>query len=192
MVWQFWQAKILYSVKLTDNDDKKGRDMSDSVKLIHDYVSAEGFAEIERWVAKYPPEKKQSAVMRALMVVQEEQGYLTDAAMDAVAQYLEMPPIAVYQVASFYTMYEKKPVGRHCVNVCTNISCKLKQSDKIVQALQDKMGIELGQTTPDGRFTLRSVECLGACVNAPMMQIDKNYHEHLTPEVLDEILAQYE
>ncbi len=166
--------------------------MSDSQKLIHQYVSAAGLTEIDRWIAKYPATEKKSAVMRALMVVQEEQGYLTEDAMQAVAEYLEMPAIAVYQVASFYTMYEKKPVGRHVVSVCTNISCKLRQSDKIVKALEEKMGVALGETTEDGRFTLRAVECLGACVNAPMMQIDKAYHEHLTPEQLDEILAQYE
>jgi NADH-quinone oxidoreductase subunit E len=165
--------------------------MTDSQKLIHQYVSAEGLAEIDRWIAKYPPEEKRSAVMRALMVVQEAHGYLSESMMQAVADYLDMPPIAVYQVASFYTMYEKEPVGRHVVNVCTNISCKLRQSDKIVQALEEKMGISLGETTTDGRFTLRGVECLGACVNAPMMQIDKTYHEHLTPQQLDEILAQY-
>lgn len=166
--------------------------MSDSQKLIHQYVSTAGLAEIDRWIAKYPATEKKSAVMRALMVVQEEQGYLTETAMQAVADYLEMPAIAVYQVASFYTMYEKKPVGRHVVNVCTNISCKLRHSDKIVDVLKEKMGVSLGETTEDGRFTLRAVECLGACVNAPMMQIDKTYHEHLTSEQLDEILAQYE
>ncbi len=166
--------------------------MSDSVKLIHQYVSAAGIAEIDHWIAKYPVTEKQSAVMRALMVVQEEHGYVTEVLMNVVADYLEMHPIAVYQVASFYTMYEKAPVGRHVVNVCTNISCKLRKSDAIVQALEEKMGISLGETTTDGRFTLRRVECLGACVNAPMMQINKTYHEHLSPEQLDEILAQYE
>lgn len=166
--------------------------MSDSQKLIHQYVSEAGLSEIDSWIAKYPPAEKRSAVMRALMVVQEEQGYLTEASMQAVAAYLDMPEIAVYQVASFYSMYEKSPVGRHLVNVCTNISCKLRRSDEIVRSLEEKMGISLGETTADGRFTLRGVECLGACVNAPMMQIDKTYHEHLTSEQLDEILAQYE
>jgi NADH-quinone oxidoreductase subunit E len=146
-------------------------------------------AEIDTWVAKYPPEWKRSAVMAALHLAQDQNGgWLTKELMDAVAAYLEMPPIAVYEVASFYSMYELKPVGRHKICVCTNVSCLVCGSDRIVDHLQKKLGIGFGQTTPDGKFTLKEVECLGACVGAPMLQIGKTYHEHLTPERIDEIL----
>ncbi|HHF7345751.1 TPA: NADH-quinone oxidoreductase subunit NuoE [Legionella feeleii] len=163
-----------------------------SAKLLRQFVSSTGMDEIDHWIAKYPADQRQSAVMRALMIVQEEQGSLTPELMDAVADYLEMPAIAVYEVASFYTMYELKPTGRHLVNVCTNISCKLCGSSKIVEHLQKKLGINLGETTADGRYTLRSVECLGACVNAPMMQVDKDYHENLTTDKIDKVLEQYQ
>lgn len=163
-----------------------------SAKLIREFVTEAGVHEIDKWVAKYPEDEKQSAVMAALMTVQEEQGYLTTTMMDAVAEYLGMPAIAVYEVASFYSMYEHKPIGKHLLNVCTNISCKLRNSAGIVGHLEKKLAIKLGETTKDGRFTLRSVECLGACVNAPMMQIDKDYHENLTAEKIDTILQQYD
>lgn len=169
-------------------------------KMIDEHQSAtlqqilnpERMKELDHWIAKYPINQRQSAVMRALMLVQETIGYLTSTAMDAVAAYLNMPPIAVYEVAAFYSMYEQKPVGQHCINVCTNISCKLRDSAIIVHHLEKKLHIKLGETTKDGRFTLRSVECLGACVNAPMMQINKDYHEHLTIEKVDAILEQYQ
>jgi NADH-quinone oxidoreductase subunit E len=112
--------------------------------------------------------------------------------MDAVADYLNMPRIAVYEVASFYSMYALEPVGKHLINVCTNISCKLKNSDAIVNYLEKKLDIKLGETTCDGRFTLRAVECLGACIGAPMMQVDKEYHEHLTSESIDSVLEKYQ
>jgi len=160
--------------------------------LIQKYVSAKGIQEINHWIAKYPAEQSQSAVMSALMVVQEEQGYLTPDMMGAVAEYLGMPAIAVYEVASFYSMYEHKPVARHLVNVCTNISCKLRNSDAVVSHLENKLAIKLGETTADGRFTLRAVECLGACVNAPMMQVNKEYHENLTAEKIDQLLEHYQ
>ncbi len=162
-----------------------------SAKLILQFVSAAGIKQIDHWIAKYPVDEKQSAVMSALMVVQEENGFLTSEAMDAVAEYLAMPAIAVYEVATFYGMYERKPIGRHLVNVCTNISCQLRDSAVIVSHLEKKLGIKLGGTTEDGCFTLRAVECLGACVNAPMMQVDKNYHENLTTDTIDAVLEQY-
>ena len=162
-----------------------------SAKLLQQYVSSNGIQEIDRWITKYPVDEKQSAVMSTLRIVQEEHGYLTPQLLDAVAEYLDMAPIAVYEVASFYTMYELKPIGRNQVNVCTNISCQLRGSAEIVSYLQSKLGIQLGETTDDGRFTLRSVECLGACVNAPMMQINKNYHENLTTENIDAVLEKY-
>lgn len=156
-------------------------------------LSEESCAAIDRWIAKYPPEQKQSAVMGALSVVQEANGgWLTTELMDAVADYLDMAPIAVYEVATFYSMYEHKPVGRHKICTCTNISCMLRGSDEIVEHLKQKLGIDFGETTPDNKFTLKEVECLGACAGAPMMQIGQNYHENLTPEKVDEILAKLE
>ena len=146
-------------------------------------------AEIDRWIAKYPEEWRQSAVMAALQIVQENNGgYLTQKLMDQVATYLDMPPIAVYEVATFYSMYELKPVGRHKVCVCTNVSCMINGSDKIVEHMEKKLGIKLGETTGDGKFTLKEVECLGACGGAPMFQIGTKYYENLTPELVDSIL----
>src|ERR1700721_765554 len=125
--------------------------MSDnSTKLLRQFISSARMDEIDHWVAKYPAEEKQSAVLAALMITQEEHGCLTPELMDAVAEYLEMPPIAVYEVASFYTMYEHKPIGRHLVNVCTNISCKLCGCAEVVEHLQKRLGIKLGETTADG------------------------------------------
>lgn len=146
-------------------------------------------AEIDRWVAKYPPEQKRSAVMAALRILQDQnKGYLTNDLMDAVAEYLQMPAIAVYEVATFYSMYELDEVGTHKICVCTNISCMLRGSDEIVEHLSKRLGIGLGETTTDGRFTLKEVECLGACVEAPMFQIADQYHGNLTPVTVDEIL----
>ncbi|MDR3442199.1 MAG: NADH-quinone oxidoreductase subunit NuoE [Legionella sp.] len=167
--------------------------MSDnSAKILHQLVSKERMQDIDHWIAKYPKDQRQSAVMSTLRIVQEEHNHLTTELMDAIATYLEMSPIAVYEVANFYTMYEHKPVGKHLVNVCTNISCMLRDSAAVVAHLEKKLGIKLGETTDDGRFTLRAVECLGACVKAPMMQVDKDYHENLTPESIDAVLSQYQ
>ncbi len=153
-------------------------------------LSEESRAAIDHWIAKYPPDQKQSAVMGALSVVQEANGgWLTTELMDAVADYLEMAPIAVYEVATFYSMYELKPVGQHKLCVCTNVSCMLRGSDDIVAHLKNKLGIGFGETTSDKKFTLKEVECLGACGGAPMMQIGRDYHENLTAENVDEILA---
>ncbi len=145
--------------------------------------------EIDVWIAKYPADKKQSAVMSALRIAQDQnRGFLTEDLMDAVAEYLDMRPIAVYEVATFYSMYELEPVGKHKICVCTNISCMLCGSDKIVDRLTSKLGIKLGETTTDGRFTLKEVECLGACVNAPMLQIGDTYYENLDEEKVDQVL----
>ena len=151
--------------------------------------SSELRAEIDKWIAKYPPEWRQSAVMAALMLVQEDNGgYLTTELMDKVAGYLDMAPIAVYEVASFYSMYERKPVGKHKVCVCTNVSCMISGSDRIVEYLEQKLGLKLGQSSADGKYTLKEVECLGACGGAPMFQIGNKYYENLTPELIDSIL----
>ncbi|MDC7219218.1 MAG: NADH-quinone oxidoreductase subunit NuoE [Spirochaetales bacterium] len=150
---------------------------------------AEIRAEIDTWVAKYPEGWQQSAVMAALRIVQDDNGgYLTEELMDKVAAYLDMPPIAVYEVATFYSMYEREKVGKHKVCVCTNVSCMINGSDKLVDHMEKKLGIKLGQTTEDGRFTLKEVECLGACGGAPMFQIGNKYYENLTPELVDSIL----
>jgi len=151
-------------------------------------LSADIRAGIDREIAKYPPDRKSSAVMAALRIAQEHHGWLTPARVEAVANYLDMPPIAAMEVATFYSMYDLKPVGRHKVCVCTNICCLLNGSERVVEHLEQKLGIKIGETTADGKITLKEVECLGACVNAPMMQIGRQYHENLTPEKIDQIL----
>jgi len=154
-----------------------------------DLISAESRTDIDRWIAKYPEDRKQSAVMAALRIVQDQNGgHLTNDLIEAVAEYLDMQAIAVYEVATFYSMYELKPVGKHKICVCTNISCMLCGSDAVLEHLYKKLGIKPGETTADGRYTLKEVECLGACVNAPMLQIGNQYHENLTPEKLDQII----
>jgi len=150
--------------------------------------------EIDRWIKIYPEDQKQSAVLAALREVQHEnQGYLTTELMDAVAEYLEMPLIAVYEVVAFYSMLETEKVGRHSISVCTNISCMLNGSDEIVQHIEKKLGIKTGDSTEDGRYYLKQEEeCLAACCAAPMMMVDHVYHENLTPEKVDEILENLE
>lgn len=160
--------------------------MSDS--KLH-LITDESKAEIDIHIAKYPEDQKQSACMPALRIVQEQNGgWLTSDLMDAVAEYLDMPPIAVYEVATFYSMYEHKPVGRHKICVCTNISCLLRGSDEIVEHLNKKLGIKFGEITEDGKFSLKEVECQGACAGAPMVAIGRDYYENLTPEKIDSIL----
>lgn len=146
--------------------------------------------EIDHWVAKFPPERKRSAVISALHAVQHENnGFLTTELMDAVAEYLGLANIQVYEVASFYSMFETKPVGRHHVSICTNISCMLRGSQDIVAHVENKLGIRVGESTADGRIYLkREEECLAACVNAPMLMVDHVYHENLTPASVDKIL----
>jgi len=153
-------------------------------------LSAHVREEIDRWVAKFPPDRKRSAVISALHAVQHEnQGFLTAPLMDAVAEYLGLPAIQVYEIATFYSMFETKPVGRHHVSVCTNISCMLRGAEDVVQRIEKKLGIKTGESTPDGRIYLkREEECLAACTGAPMMMVDHVYHENLTPETIDRIL----
>lgn len=162
-----------------------------TVKPLSDLLSQTAVEAIDAWIAKYPKDQKQSAVMAALTIAQDEHGYLSNELMEAIAEYLSMPMVAVFEVATFYSMYQRKPCGKNAISVCTNISCKLNGSDEIVHYLEEKLGIKLGQTTEDKRFTLRGVECLGACVGAPMMQVNKDYHEQLTAEKIDQILGQY-
>ncbi|EHQ52432.1 MULTISPECIES: NADH-quinone oxidoreductase subunit NuoE [Ectothiorhodospira] len=149
--------------------------------------------EIDQWLARYPEDRRRSAVLGALRAVQHEQGHLSTEMMDAVAEYIGMPEIAVYEVASFYSMFELEPVGRHSISVCTNVSCMLRGADKILDHVENKLGIKLGESTPDGRFFLKKEEeCLAGCCGAPMMQVNHVYHEHLTPEKVDEILDKLE
>ncbi len=157
-------------------------------------LSEHAKAEIDRWIKIYPEGQKQSAVLAAMREVQHENdGYLTLELMDADAEYLEMPPIAVYEVASFYSMLETDKVGRHSISVCTNISCMLNGSDTIMQHIEKKLGIKEGESTEDGRYHLKQEEeCLAACCGAPMMMVDHVYHENLTPEKVDEILEKLE
>lgn len=149
----------------------------------------ENLAEAERQIAKYPKGKQASAVMPLLTLAQKQNAnYLSKSAMDVVAGMLDMPPIRVYEVATFYTMYNLKPVGKHFIEVCTTTPCWLRGSDAIVKACEKKLGIGIGQTTKDGMFTLVEAECLGACVNAPMCQIGEHYYEDLTPGNVEALL----
>lgn len=150
--------------------------------------------EIDEWLAKYPPEGRRSAVIPALHVAQEGNGgWLSEELLDAVAEYLDIPPVAVYEVATFYSMFDLKPTGRHKVNLCTNIACMLNGADELLEHIEKRLGIQLGETTPDGRITLkREEECLAACAGAPMMLVDEAYYTDLTPERVDEILDKLE
>ena len=147
-------------------------------------------AEIDHWVAKFPPGRQRSATLAALRAAQEQNhGYLTSELMNAVAEYLRLPPIQVYEVASFYSMFELAPCGRHHVSICTNISCMLRGAEDLVAHAERKLGIRLGESTPDGRILLkREEECLAACTGAPMMMVDHVFHEDLTPEKVDRVL----
>lgn len=145
---------------------------------------------IDTWLKKYPQDQKQSAVVTALFTAQEHgEGWLTKEMMDSVADYLGMPPVSVYEVGTFYSMLELEPVGRNIVAVCNNISCMLCGADDIIAHIENKLGIEWGGTTSDGRITLKKEEeCLAACIGAPMMTVNGHYHENLTVEKVDQIL----
>ena len=153
-------------------------------------LSAHVREEIDHWVAKFPEGRQRSAVIAALQAAQHEnEGFVTPEIMDAIAAYLDLPVIQVYEVATFYSMFETKPVGRHSISVCTNISCWLRGADDIVAHIESKLGIKVGESTPDGKYYLkREEECLAACCGAPMMMVDHHYHENLTPEKIDEAL----
>lgn len=146
-------------------------------------------SKITEWNKRYPPERKASGVLQALHYVQEENGgSLTTELLDAVADFLEMPRTVVYEVATFYTLYYLKPMGKQVISICTNISCMLRGSEEILAHLKKRLGVPVNGTTADGRFTLCEVECLGACTSAPMFQIGKKYYDNLTPEKVDAIL----
>jgi NADH-quinone oxidoreductase subunit E len=153
-------------------------------------LSEKAKAEIAQLKGKYPDPK--SALLPALEIAQQEHGWLSEEVMREVGQAMDLPPTEVASVASFYTMLYTQPVGEHVIQVCTNLSCSLLGAEHLVDYISRRLGIEVGQTTPDGKFTLLTVECLGSCGTAPMMQIDETYYESLTEEKVDRILAELE
>ena len=146
--------------------------------------------EIDEWIGRFPTGKQRSAVLSALRFTQEQNnGFLTPELMDGVAEYLKLPAVQVYEVATFYSMFETHPCGRHHVSICTNISCMLNGAEDLVAHCEKKLGIKLGESTPDGRIFLKQEEeCLAACTGAPMMMVDHVFHEYLTPEKVDQVL----
>ena len=154
--------------------------------LLSDHVKEE----IEHWKTRFPEDRQRSAVLAALHAVQHEnQGYLTPELMNAVAEYLDLPAIQVYEVGSFYSMFQTRPVGRNDVAICTNVSCMLRGAEEIVEHVENKLGIKTGESTPDGRiFLKKEEECLAACCGAPMMMVNHEYHENLTKDMVDRIL----
>jgi NADH-quinone oxidoreductase subunit E len=154
-------------------------------------LSTESLKRIDREIAKYPIDKKQSAVMSALAIAQEEKGWLANETMDFVAEYLGMPPIAVYEVATFYNMYNLEPVGKYKITICTNLPCTLSGSNGSAAYLKQKLGIEFNQTTPDGKFTLKEGECLGACGDAPVLLVNNNRMcSFMSGEMIDKLLEE--
>jgi len=154
-------------------------------------LSPDALARIDRAVAKYPPDQKQSAVMAALTIAQDEKGWLSTETMDFVAAYLGMPPIAVYEVASFYTMYDLKPSGKHKIALCTNLPCALQGANVAAEHLKKALGVGFNETTADGMFTLREGECFGACGDAPVLLLNnKRMCCAMTPDKLDQFLKE--
>ena len=154
-------------------------------------LSADARARIDREIAKYPPDQKQSAVMSALAIAQREQGWLSDATMDEVAGILGMPPVAVYEVATFYAMYDLKPTGRFKLTVCTNLPCALSGGTATAEHLKARLGIDFNETTRDGRFTLKEGECMGACGDAPVLLVDnKRMCSWMSEDKLDQLLEE--
>ena len=153
-------------------------------------LSAHLKMELDEWIARFPQGMQRSAVISGLRLAQHENGgFLTPAVMDAVAEYLDLPAVQAYEVATFYSMLETKPIGRHSVSVCKNISCMLRGADEIVGHIEKKLGCQTGESTEDGRIYLKNEEeCLAACCGAPMMMVDHKYYENLTLEKVDEIL----
>jgi NADH-quinone oxidoreductase subunit E len=160
---------------------------------INNMLAQESLAKIDREVVKYPSNQKQSAVMSALRIAQDEKGWLAPETIEFVANYLGMPPIAVYEVATFYNMYDLAPVGKYKISVCTNLPCALSGAGTVADYLKKKLGIGFGETTEDNRFTLKEAECMGACGDAPLFIINnKKMVGFLTPEKIDQLLAELE
>jgi NADH-quinone oxidoreductase subunit E len=142
-----------------------------------------------REVAKYPADQKQSAVMACLSIVQQEQGHVSLAAEKAIAAYLDMAPMAVHEVTTFYNMYNQRPVGKFKLNVCTNLPCQLRDGNKALRHLEDRLGVHMGETTADGLFTLQQSECLGACADSPVMLVnDRHMCSFMSNEKLDQLI----
>ncbi|MEO7916433.1 MAG: NADH-quinone oxidoreductase subunit NuoE [Dokdonella sp.] len=158
--------------------------------IAEDVLTAHTLEHIDHWVAKFPADRKRSALIQALFVAQEQNhGFLTDDLILAVARYLDLPPVWAYEVATFYSMFETKPVGRNNVAICTNISCWLNGAEDIVRHCENKLGVKLGESTPDGRVYLKTEEeCLAACCGAPMMVVNGHYHERLDTTKVDALL----
>lgn len=156
-------------------------------------LTPESLKKIDREIAKYPPEQKQSAVMAALAIAQEQQGWLSPEGIEAVADYLGMAPMAAYEVASFYNMYDLKPVGKYKLTVCTNLPCMLSGGVDAGEYLKQKLGIDFNETTADGKFTLKEGECMGACGDAPVMLVNnRRMCSCMQPEQIDKLLAEFE
>ena len=154
-------------------------------------LSPESLKKIDREVAKYPADQKQSAVMSALIIAQDENGWLSTETMDEVAHYLGMPPVAVYEVATFYTMYNVKPVGKYKLTLCTCLPCGLQGALAAADHLREKLGIDFDETTADGRFSLKEGECMGACAMAPVVLVNnKKMHDYMSNEKLDALLKE--
>lgn len=154
-------------------------------------LSADSLKKIDREIAKYPPDQKQSAVMSALRIAQDEKGWLANETMNFIAEYLEMPPIAVYEVATFYNMYNLEPAGKYKITVCTNLPCALSGSNDTATYLKQKLGIDFNQTTPDGKFTLKEGECFGACGDAPVLLVNnKRMCSFMSNEMVDKLLEE--
>lgn len=152
-------------------------------------LSAEALRKIDREVAKYPPEQKQSAVMSALIIAQDEKGWLSTETMDEVAGYLGMPPVAVYEVATFYSMYNLHPSGKYKLTLCTCLPCGLQGALEAADHLRNRLGIDFNETTSDGRFTLKESECMGACAMAPVLLVNnKKMHDYMSKEKLDQLI----
>ena len=154
-------------------------------------LSQAALDEIEQECTKFPADRRQSALLAALRIAQEEHRWLSDELIEYIAGVIGVPAVRAYEVATFYAMYQLKPVGENVIHLCTNISCMLRGCDKIQEHIESKLHIKMGETTEDGKFTLQEVECLCACAGAPMMQVNRDYHENLTPDRVDEILEQY-
>jgi NADH-quinone oxidoreductase subunit E len=154
-------------------------------------LSAESLKKIDREVAKYPPDQKQSAVMGALIIAQDEKGWLANDTMDFVASYLGMPSVAVYEVATFYSMYNLKPTGKYKLTICTCLPCGLQGSLAAADHLRKKLGIDFNETTSDGRFTLKEGECMGACAMAPVVLVNnKAMHDYMSDDKLDKLIQE--
>ena len=154
-------------------------------------LSAEALKRIDREVAKYPPDQKQSAVMAALVIAQDEKGWLATETMDAVAGVLGMAPVAVYEVATFYNMYNLKPTGKYKLTICTCLPCGLQGSLEAADHLKAKLGVDFNETTPDGRFTLKEGECMGACAMSPVILVNnKAMHDYMSKDKIDALLKE--